>query len=419
MPSMTTTPDAPAQVLIAGAGIAGIEAALALRAFAGPAAHVRLIDPSHRFRIPATSTGRAFGVGSDIDHPLADVAARAGATLTQARLAAVDPERHMAMLSGGQLLTYDALIVAVGAKAEPSVGGALIFRGHDDSDSVRGMVDEIARAASRGAATRLAIVVPAGCAWPLAAYELALMAREHLTAAGNGDVVEVAIVTAEDRPLGLFGSEASASVERTLGRAGIEVHAGAVVRGWQWGRLDIAGRGSAHGGSRDRPAGAAGPLRGGAPVGRARLRAHGRGLLGHGGGGRLGGGRRIQLPGQAGRDRLPAGGRGGGRDRPAARDRDGGAALHPKLRGWVWDGDGGSSCGRTFPEAEPRASAWPRTRPCGGRSRRWPGASWRPSFRAGRRRRPWPTFRARRFCPDEHGRRRRGAGCVPSWTRQP
>ena len=82
MPSMTTTPDAPAQVLIAGAGIAGIEAALALRAFAGPAAHVRLIDPSHRFRIPATATGRAFGVGSDIDHPLADVAARAGATLT-------------------------------------------------------------------------------------------------------------------------------------------------------------------------------------------------------------------------------------------------------------------------------------------------------------------------------------------------
>jgi sulfide:quinone oxidoreductase len=241
MPSMVITPEKQAQVLIAGAGIAGIEAALALRAFAGAAAHVRLIDPSHRFRIPATATGRAFGLGSGIDHPLADVAARAGATLAHGRLAAVDPERHMVMLYGGQLLTYDALIVAVGARAEPSVRGALTFRGHDDSDSVRGMVDEIARAASRGAATRLAIVVPAGCTWPLAAYELALMAREHLTAAGSGDVVEVAVVTAEDHPLGLFGSEASASVERTLGRAGIVVHAGAVVRGWQWGRLDVAG----------------------------------------------------------------------------------------------------------------------------------------------------------------------------------
>lgn len=238
---MSTVPEKRAQVLIAGAGIAGIEAALALRAFAGPAARVRLIDPAHRFRVPATATGRAFGVRSGIDHPLADVVARAGASLTPGRVAAVDPERHVAMLSGGQLLTYDALIIAVGARAEPSVRGALTFRGHADAHSVRTMVDEIARAASRGAATRLAIVVPAGCGWPLAAYELALMAREHMTAAGSGDVVEVAIVTAEDRPLGVFGSEASASVERTLGRAGIEVHAGAVVRGWRWGRLDIAG----------------------------------------------------------------------------------------------------------------------------------------------------------------------------------
>jgi sulfide:quinone oxidoreductase len=106
---------------------------------------------------------------------------------------------------------------------------------------VRGIVDEIAGAASRGAATRLAIVVPAGCGWPLAAYELALMAREHLTATGGGEAVEISVVTAEDTPLAVFGPEASASVERTLGRAGISVHAGAVVRGWRWGQLDIAG----------------------------------------------------------------------------------------------------------------------------------------------------------------------------------
>ena len=238
---MTTTTEKQAQVLIAGAGIAGIEAALALRAFAGSAAHVHLIDAARRFRVPATATGRAFGVGSGIDHPLADVAARAGATLTHGRLAAVDPERHLVMLAGGRLLTYDALIVAVGARGEPSVPSALTFRGHDDADSVRGMVDEIARDASRGAATRLAVVVPVGCGWPLAAYELALMAREHLTATESGEAVDIAVVTAEDTPLAVFGPEASASVERTLGRAGIAVHAGAVVRGWQWGQLDIAG----------------------------------------------------------------------------------------------------------------------------------------------------------------------------------
>jgi sulfide:quinone oxidoreductase len=244
MRSMTTTPDQQARVLIAGAGIAGIEAALALRAFAGSAVHVRLIDPARRFRVPATATGRAFGAGTGTDHPLADVAARAGATLTQGRLAAVDPGRHMAMLAGGQLLTYDALIVAVGARAEPSVRGALNFAGHADVESVRGMVGEITQAGSRGAETHLAVVVPGGCAWPLAAYELALMAREHLTASEGGDAVEIAVVTAEDTPLAIFGPEASAAVARKLDRAGIAIHAGAVVRGWRWGQLELLAGGT-------------------------------------------------------------------------------------------------------------------------------------------------------------------------------
>jgi len=241
---MTERTEQRAQVLIAGAGIAGIEAALALSAFAGSAAHVRLIDPARRFRVPATATGRAFGVGSGIDHPLADVAERAGATLTHGRLAAVDPERHLAMLAGGRLLTYDALIVAIGARAEPSVRGALTFAGHADSESVRGMVDEVTRAASRGAAIRLAIVVPVGCGWPLAAYELALMTREHLTAAGGGGAVDIAVVTAEDTPLGVFGPRASAVVDRMLGRVGIAVHPGTMVRGWRWGQLELMGGGT-------------------------------------------------------------------------------------------------------------------------------------------------------------------------------
>ena len=244
--AMVSTVEKRAHVLIAGAGIAGIEAALALRAFAGPAAHAHLVDPGRRFRIPATATGRAFGVGSAIDHPLADVAARAGATLTHGRLASVDPVRHLAMLAGGQLLTYEALIVAVGARAEPSLPGALTFAGHADADSVRGVVDEIARSASRGAATRLTIVVPEGCRWPLAAYELALMAADHLMAAGSDGAVDISVVTAEDSPLSVFGPEVSASVERSLGRVGVVVHAGTAVRGWRWGELELAGGGVLH-----------------------------------------------------------------------------------------------------------------------------------------------------------------------------
>ena len=241
---MTQPTEHRARVLIAGAGIAGIEAALALRSFAGPASDARLIDPARRFTIPATATGRAFGVGAGIDLPLADVAVRAEATLTHGRLAAVDPGRHLVMLAGGRLLTYDALIVAIGARAEPSVPGALSITGHADVASVRAMVDEIERSAFRGATIRLALVVPVGCAWPLAAYELALMTREHLTALGCGDAVEIAVVTAEDTPLAVFGPDASAAVDRMLGRVGISVHAGTAVRGWRWGELELLGGGT-------------------------------------------------------------------------------------------------------------------------------------------------------------------------------
>jgi sulfide:quinone oxidoreductase len=236
---MIDTTFEPARVLIAGAGIAGIEAALALRAFAGPAAEVRLVDPGSRFTIPATATGRAFGVGTGIDLRLADVVARAGGTLVPGRLTAVDPARRLVMLAGGRLLTYDSLVVAIGARLEPSVHGALRFAGHADVTAVRAMVDEIAQASSRGAAIRLAIVVPLGCSWPLAAYELALMTREHLTAEGCGDAVEISVVTAEDTPLTLFGPQASAAVERSLGRAGVSVQAGAIVREWGWGQLEL------------------------------------------------------------------------------------------------------------------------------------------------------------------------------------
>jgi sulfide:quinone oxidoreductase len=236
-----TGPTTPTRVLIAGAGIAGVEAALALRAFAGDAVRTRLIDPGRRFRIPATATGRAFGVGSVEDHPLADVAARAGATLTRGTVAAVDAPRHVVMLAGGRLLTYDALIVAVGAWAEPALPGALRFAGHADTEAIRSAVEDIAASVARGASPRLAIVIPSGCAWPLAAYELALMAHEHLTASGN--VARIAIVTAEETPLAAFGPDAGAAVERMLGRSGIEVHTGREVEAWRWGRLELVGGG--------------------------------------------------------------------------------------------------------------------------------------------------------------------------------
>ena len=70
---------------------------------------------------------------------------------------AVDPLRHVAMLAGGELVTYDALVVAVGARAEPQLEEALTFTGHAEIAELRALIDAIAASAARGGRTDLAI----------------------------------------------------------------------------------------------------------------------------------------------------------------------------------------------------------------------------------------------------------------------
>lgn len=228
------------RVLIAGGGIAGVEAALAVRAFAGDLADVLVIDPGRRFTVPGTAPARAFGMGAGIDLRLADVIDRAGAALVGGRVASVDAARHLVTLDGGEILTYDALVLAVGARPLTAVPGALTFAGPGDVEAVRGMIADIGRRALRGAGVEMAFVVPEDCGWPLAAYELALMTREHLEAHDVAEPVSISVVTSEDAPLGLFGPDASASVARSLARARIEVVTGVAARRWGAGRLELA-----------------------------------------------------------------------------------------------------------------------------------------------------------------------------------
>jgi sulfide:quinone oxidoreductase len=231
----------PARAVIAGAGVGGLEAALALRAFAGDRVAVEMIDPGRRFRLAATATGRAFGVGRDVDLPLHPLVARAGASLRHARLAEVDPQGHAVTLAGGERVPYDVLLVAVGARPQAHLPGALTFTGHAEVAEVRELMDGIAAAVRPGAPAHLALVVPPGCAWPLPAYEIALMARDHVAARSAADLCEITIVTAEDAPLAAFGPEASDAVARSLAEADVTVRAAAVTRDWRAGLLGLAG----------------------------------------------------------------------------------------------------------------------------------------------------------------------------------
>jgi sulfide:quinone oxidoreductase len=205
-------------VIVAGGGVAGIEAMLALRDLAGDRVSITLVAPQEDFHYRPLSVGEPFALGHALSLPLATVARDVGADLRKDALASVDPDAHIARLESGATLSYDALLVAVGARRIPALRHATTFRGQEDSESVHGLIQDL----EGGYSHRIVFVVPAGVAWALPIYELALMAAQRAYETSLSGV-ELTIVTPEERPLGIFGAAASDDLKRMLDEAGIAV----------------------------------------------------------------------------------------------------------------------------------------------------------------------------------------------------
>jgi sulfide:quinone oxidoreductase len=198
--------------------VAAIEAMLALRDVADSRVAMTLVAPNENFVYRPHSVGEPFALGRALTLPLATIARDAGAELRQDSLAAVDSDAHTIRLEGGDSVRYDALLVAIGARRTPALQHVRTFRGQEDSESVHGLIQDLEGGYSR----RIVFVVPAGVAWSLPIYELALMTAQRAHEMSIPDV-ELTIVTPEERPLAVFGAAASDDLERMLEAAGIAV----------------------------------------------------------------------------------------------------------------------------------------------------------------------------------------------------
>jgi sulfide:quinone oxidoreductase len=226
----------PFHVVIAGAGVAGLEAALALRTLAHDLVSVELISPEAEFTYRPLSVAEPFRVDQIQRFPLADLVEAAGATLRRGSVSAVDAERKTAALEEGEEAEFDAFVVALGARPRAAVAGALTFRGAADGPALTAVLEQ----AAAGKLRRIAFVVPAGISWPLPLYELAFLTGNYLTDSGTRGV-ELLIVTTEEHPLGVFGREASAAIAELLDIRGIELQVGAAGTAWRDGVLELAG----------------------------------------------------------------------------------------------------------------------------------------------------------------------------------
>lgn len=209
---MTATPRDPAHVVIAGGGVAAIEALLALRALAGHLTQVTLVSPEREFLYRPVTVGEPFERAQAHVYDLAAIIAEhEGDRFRWDSLAAVHPRTRSAETSSGERLRYDALVIAVGAYQREALPGALTFRGRADVPAMRALLDDLVA----GRAHSLALTLASERTWSLPIYELALMTAAHLRDHGAGDA-RVTIVTPEEEPLGRFGPAAAEAIRPLL-----------------------------------------------------------------------------------------------------------------------------------------------------------------------------------------------------------
>jgi sulfide:quinone oxidoreductase len=187
----------PLNVVVAGGGPAAVATLHALREHAGARVGLTVIAPEN-----------------DTD-AVRTLARTLRADLFGGRVAAVDARRSEVRLADGRRVAYDALVVAVGARARVAYARARTFFGQAGAVAVDRLLADVHDGHTRS----LAFVVPPGVAWSLPLYELAIRAGTDARAAGLD--IPMRLLTPERRPLELFGERAAAEVHALLDEAGV------------------------------------------------------------------------------------------------------------------------------------------------------------------------------------------------------
>jgi sulfide:quinone oxidoreductase len=204
---------------------------MALHDLAGPRVAMTLLSPASEFVYQPLSVREPFANGPADSYPLASIAADFDVELIADELDWVAPGHHAVFTKSGTELPYDLLVLALGARREQPFDRVTTFCGSEDSEALHGLVQDV----ETGYTRRVAFVVPPGVTWALPLYELALMTARR--AREMGGAPELTLITPEEAPLAVLGSEASGDVAALLGAAGIalettanaEVHGGRLV----------------------------------------------------------------------------------------------------------------------------------------------------------------------------------------------
>ena len=207
---MNSNEHQPFRVLIAGGGVAALEAALALRDLAGDRVRTTLLAPEPEFVYRPMRVREPFAYGGARHYPLEDIARDLGVEFKQDAFKRLDPVARVVHTEAGEQLAYDALILALGARPHPGFSHALTLDDRRLDEQLHGLIQDV----EGGYTHKLAFIAPSQMPWPLPLYELALMTARR--AWDMNEDVSITLVTPEDAPLAIFGSAVSEAAQRLL-----------------------------------------------------------------------------------------------------------------------------------------------------------------------------------------------------------
>jgi sulfide:quinone oxidoreductase len=198
------------RVLVVGGGVVAMEAALALHELAGERVSLAVLAPNRELVYRPMTVREPFSFATAASYPLAPILDEAGAELLAGELDWVDEQRGLAHTAAGRAISYDALVIALGARPYARYEHAITLDDARMDKVLHGLIQDV----EAGYVESLAFVAPPRMAWPLPLYELALMTAGR--AQEQGSDPRITILTSEDRPLAIFGDAVSDGVAELL-----------------------------------------------------------------------------------------------------------------------------------------------------------------------------------------------------------
>jgi sulfide:quinone oxidoreductase len=224
----------PFEVIIAGGGVAALEALLYLgeELERAPRLKVALLSRAEEFTVRPLSVAQPFDRARPPRVELAGLCERLGVEYIHDGVSEVWGDRQRLLTDSGEEIFYDALLLSIGAEQHGVLPGSLLFRDGRDAPALAEIVAELGRG------RHIVFAIPPEVRWSLPAYELALLSAEQAAEGGR-----VTLLTHEREALEALGGHGSRRVAELAAQAGVELICGRSALRFNGEALELAGDG--------------------------------------------------------------------------------------------------------------------------------------------------------------------------------